>query len=311
MNQNHLRLLFLLLVTMAVFGCDTRTTAPESEAVVEAYLKADAPLPPIRLSRTVAVDSPYTLGVHALRDADVYVQRLGEDRSVVETVPYRELDSTPGVYRPLFTTVVQTEATYRLRADRRNGPTVTATTTVPGPIELDNVRNDTTAYQSPEQTTFTVEIRQRPERQNVFTLTTTSLLDFQETADSTLVPWLTPFYADRFNPDEDSLKSFRINSSGLLTEGNFEHNSDGTITITLPWLAVAFLGPNEVAVNVLDDNYYDLIRSQEAQQTSFAPGEIPNIIDHVDGGTGIFGSYAQASAAVFIQPPSDEPRSEG
>jgi hypothetical protein len=160
-----------------------------------------------------------------------------------------------------------------------------------------NVENQTTVYQSDEQPAFTIDPpRPLTDRQNVYTFTVTSQL-----STDSLRANLTPFYADQFDADEDSIEALRTTSSGLLNQGNFSENDDGTITVDLPWLGVAFYGPNEVAINVVDDNLYDFLRSQSAQQGSFAPGEIPNVIEHVEGGTGIFGSYATAAQSVVIR----------
>ncbi len=288
---------FLIL---GLAGCDTTATSPESEIVVEAYLRAQTSLPDVRVSRTVDVDDQYDPAADAVRGAAVAVERLGEDSTVVEVVPY-EGESPPGRYVPSEASVVEPEATYRLRVQTRDGTVVTATTTVPDSIELVEVENEETTYQSAAQPAFTIEPpRSLTGRQNVYTFTTTSLLDFEQAS----VDNLTRFYWRSFDPEEDTLASLRVTSSGLLNEGNFQRNDDGTITVDLPWIAVAFYGPNEVAVNVVDDNYYDLLRSGQAQQSGFAPGEIPNVIDHVEGGTGIFGSYARAAHPVSIQRPA-------
>jgi len=294
----------LLLLAVLLIGCDATGPQPESQIVVESYLEAEAPLPTVRLSRTIDVDDAYEPAADAVRDAEVVVERLTADSSIAATIPYRERDTIPGVYAPDAPTPVQPQSTYRLRVRTADGTEVTATTTVPDAFSLTAVENDTTTYQSARQPAFTLDPpRPLTDRQNVYTFTTTSLLDFEDTPDSTLRRALTPFYADGFDPADDTLASFRLTSSGLLNEGNFLENDDGTITVDLPWIAVAFFGPNEVAVNVLDDNYYDLLRSQELQQNGLSPGEIPNVIEHVDGGTGIFGSYARAGRRVFIRPP--------
>jgi hypothetical protein len=160
-------------------------------------------------------------------------------------------------------------------------------------------------YQSSTQPSLTIEPPRPPAgRQSVHTFTTTSRFDFRGTPDSVLSGALTPFYRDAYDPAEDSLVSLRTTSSGLLNEASFERNADGTITVDLPWIAIAFYGPNAVSVNAVDDNYYDLLRSQDVQQGGgSAPGEIPNVIEHVDGGTGIFGSYVQATRRVEIRRP--------
>ena len=305
MTACRLACLSLLLVGVGLLGCDTTATEPSSQIVVEAYLQADAPLPSVRLSRTVGVDEAYDPSADGLRGADVEVQRLDEDSTVVNAVSYSERDSLPGVYTPNVAAFVQSQATYRLHVETNDGTTITSTTTVPGPIEIAAAENDTTVYQSAAQPAFTVNLPRRERAQNVFTFTTTSLLDFRNTPDSLLRQALTPFYRDSYDPEDDSLATFRVASSGLLNEGNFERNPNGTITINLPWLAIAFFGPNEVGINVVDDNYYDFLRSQQVQQGGFAPGEIPNVIEHVQGGTGIFGSYARTARTALIRPPGD------
>jgi hypothetical protein len=301
--MSTLRPVLLLLVALLI-GCDTTATQPESEIVVESYLEAEAPLPTVRLSRTVGVDEAYEPAEDAVRGADVVVERLTADSTVAEAIPYTERDTTPGVYAPDDPAPVQPESTYRLRVRPDEGPSLTAVTTVPDAFALSDVQNDTTTYQSARQPAFTFDPpRALTDRQNVYTFTTTSQLDFEGLPDSTLRRALTPFYADGFDSADDTLSAFRITSSGLLNEGNFTQNADGTVTVDLPWIAVAFYGPNEVAVNVLDDNFYDILRSQQVQQGGLSPGEIPNVLEHVDGGTGIFGSYARAARTVFIGPP--------
>jgi len=297
-----------LLLSVGLLGCDTTATQPESEVVVEAYLRAQAPLPSIRLTKTVSVDETYDPDSPggAVQDAEVAVDRLTSDESVAETVMYTKHDSVPGLYTPTNAAIVQSQSTYRLRVTTDGGEEVTSTTTVPGPVDPVRTKNDTAVYQSDQQPSITVQPGSSTVaegRQNVFTFTTTSLLDFKNTPRDSLRRLLTPVYKNNFDPEEDSLEAFRITSSGLLNEGNFKRNEDGSITIDLPWLAVAFFGSNEAAVNVVDKNYYDLLRSQSVQQGGFAPGEIPNVIEHVEGGTGLFGSYARATNRVFIYPP--------
>jgi len=286
-----------LLLAVGLLGCDTTATQPESQVVVQAYLQAQAPMPTIRLTRTVGAGADYDPRENAVQGASVTVEQLGPDDSIVDTVPYSETDSVPGLYAPTATVPVETQTTYRLRVETTDGTTVTSTTAVPDSIPLVDVENQTTVYQSDEQPAFTIEPpRPLTDRQNVYTFTVTSQLP-----KDSLEANLTPFYADQFDADEDSIEALRTTSSGLLNQGNFSENADGTITVDLPWLGVAFYGPNEVAINVVDDNLYDFLRSQSAQQGSFAPGEIPNVIEHVEGGTGIFGSYATAAQPVVIE----------
>lgn len=306
-----IRLRSLLLLTFLIGGilasCDTTATRPDSTVAVQAYLQAEAPLDTVRLTRTVGAGGTFDPRATAVQDADVEVRRLDGNGTVAAATPYGET-STPGVYAPTPASPpnARPAATYRLHVETDDGTTITATTTVPDSFSIRTAENTTAEYQNDaQQPAFTIEPpRPLTARQNVYVFTITSLVDFQNTPDSTLEGELTPLYADQFDAEEDSLTRFRINSSGLLNQGSFTENADGTVTVDLPWLGVAFYGANEVALNVVDDNYYDFLRSQSAQQGAFAPGEIPNVIEHVEGGTGIFGSYAQATVRVEIKRPS-------
>jgi len=221
----------------------------------------------------------------------------------VQTVPYRTTD-TVGFYVPDSPTpTVQGGTTYRLRAELPEGGSIRAETTVPTAIEIVNTENTDATFQSADQPSFTVTRSDVTDVPAALIFTTTSLLDFDAMSEDDLINEFTPFYKDAYDPDDDDIEDFKVTSSGILNEANFEVNSDGTITIDFPWIAVAFYGENEVAVSVLDRALYDYIRTQEAQQGGLSPGEIPNIVDNIEGGTGIFGSYARASASINVQRP--------
>jgi hypothetical protein len=55
----------------------------------------------------------------------------------------------------------------------------------------------------------------------------------------------------------------------------------------------------------VDDNIFDFVRSHTVQQggSTLSPGEIPNVLDRVEGGTGIFGSSAQITYETFVKRP--------
>jgi hypothetical protein len=297
---------FVLLLTAGLLGCDTTAVQPDSQVVVEAYLQADTTFDTVRLTRTVGATNAFDPTARAVTEDEVEVveiQRLnGPDGGVDTTYSYVET-GTAGVYEPesppgSSPPVVEANTTYRLRVDLVEGPTVTATTTVPGALDLRAVRNTTpemtAEYQNPDQKpAFVIDPPPSPSgRQNVYFFTVTSQLP-KARLDSNF----TPLYGDGYDADEDSIESFRVNSSPLLNQANFPQNADGTVTVDLPWVGVAFFGPNEVSINVVDDNYYDFIRSESAQDSA-PPGEFPGIIEHVENGTGVFGSYASADVNI-------------
>lgn len=304
----------LLLLVASLAGCDTTATKPESQVVVEAYLQGGAPMSSVRLTRSVGTDEAYTPSNVAVRDAAVEVHRRADDGTTAQTIPFAETED-PGVYKPTLTPppIVQPLTTYELSVTTSDGTEVTATTTVPDTISIVEAQNRDVVYQGPEQPSFTITPpRSSGDRQAVLALTTTSLLDFGRPA-SQLRTGLTPFYEDTYDPEEDSIAAFRTTSSGVLNEANFSRDEKGRITTTLPWISVAFYGPNETAVHVIDDNFYDLIRSQQAQSPGglgggLGPGEIPNVIEHVEGGTGVFASYVRDAQRVFVEclPNEDE-----
>ncbi|HHP7237136.1 DUF4249 family protein [Longibacter sp.] len=289
---------------MAVFSaCDAIDTASvEQQPVAEAYLEAGKDLPEVVLSRTAPIDAGPG-GQQGIRDADVFIDRLGSDGSVVQTVPYRTTD-TIGFYVPDSPApTVQGGTTYRLRAELPEGGSIRAVTTVPTAIQLVASENTDATFQSPVQPSFTVTRAEVKDAPVVLLFTTTSQLDFEALSEDELIAEFTPFYADAYDPDEDDIEDFKVTQSPILNEANYDDNGDGTITIDFPWIAVAFFGGNEVAVSVLDRALYDYLRTQEAQQGGLSPGEIPNIVDNIEGGTGIFGSYARASASINVQRP--------
>jgi hypothetical protein len=299
---------FLLVVGLV--GCDTTATEPETEIIVEAYLQGGAPMDTIRLARSVDADEAYTPAEAAVRGATVEVRRLADDGTAAETIPFDE--TRAGLYTPVPSPppTVQPLTTYELSAVTSNGTEVRATTTIPDTISIVETQNRNVVYQGPTQPTFTITSpRSNRNQQSVLVLTATSLLDFSRPEEQ-LREQLTPFYAEDYDPEEDSIVTFRTTSSGPLNEANFSRDEAGRITTELPWISIAFYGPNASAVHVIDSNLFDLFRSQQAQPTggqggSLGPGEIPNVIEHVEGGTGVFGSYVRDSTQIFVQRPNN------
>ncbi len=196
---------------------------------------------------------------------------------------------------------------YRLVAEVPGTGTVRAETLTPGDFTLLNASADTLVYQGPERLTYRVTRSAYPGRNAIFLFTTESLLTPPTIRDA--VPFVRSFL-DRDNDGQIdpgnrdfTIDDLRIGSSPLLNEANYDVNADGSLFIRLPWIAIAFLGPNRIAVNAVDTNLNDFLRSADVQQGggTSSPGEILNILDHVENGTGVFGSYARVSADVFIR----------
>ena len=287
----------LLLVCMA--GCDSVTpSAFESEVLVESYQEAGARLAPVRLGRTVPIDATYDLERQAVRGARVAVHLLGEDGTVEAVYPYAEADEGAGLYVARTDERVLPQRTYALDVTLPDGGRVTAQTVVPDTFSIVKANADTLVYQDPRQLALTVTRSDYPGRQGVFLFTTEALEPTEEN--------MVPITRARLEQEEDAqLQEFQTSSSPPLNEANYEVNPDGSLTIRLPWFAVAFYGQNRTSASGLDDNLFDFIRSQIIQQggSTLAPGEIPNVIEHVEGGTGIFGSFARVTYWFYIARP--------
>lgn len=296
MNKVYIYIASLLVLIIA--GCDTTDSSNHTaEVVVESYLIAESPVPKVRVSWSASAQRTYSFTDNAIKGAEVIVSRLDENGVVEELTRFEEFEEQPGLYWPIEENVVRAGSTYRLEVQRQGGALTTASTVVPGAFELVRANTDTLVYQGGEQFELDVTRSEYPGRQSIFVFATESLSPSAEL--------LTPFYRDIVGDSEDDIASLRITESPVVNEGNYDVNSDGTLTIKLPWIAVAFFGPNRLTANALDDNMYDFLRSQTVQQggSTLAPGEIPNVIDHVEGGTGIFGSLSRSIFDVYIAPP--------
>lgn len=292
-------ILSLLLAGIVLAGCDSSSNfeTHQPEIVLEAYLISGEPIPKVRVSQSASAQRVYDFTQNSVTGAEVIITRLGDDGSVEEVTRFTENEEQPGLYWPAEANIVVAGATYRIEVNPRGLPRATSTTIVPGAFELVRNSADTLIYQGSEQFELDVTRSFYPGRQSIFVFATESM--------NPTLEFLTPFYRDIQGDSEEDLASIRITESPLINEGNYDENPDGTLTIKLPWIAVAFFGDNRLTANAIDDNMFDFLRSQFVQQggSNFSPGEIPNVIDHVDGGTGVFGSLSRSTVDVFIIPP--------
>lgn len=292
--------LLIILALISISSCDLYPQDEYREYyVVEAYLVANRSLPGIRLTRTLPLEEEYFIEKAAVGNAEIVVHLLNEDNSIEKTYTYlNEPNSSKSYYRTAGDDNVIPGRRYQLVVTfPDNNETLTSTTLVPGAFQTVGTVIDTTLYQSEEQITVNTTQSEYPGRQSYFI--------FSLIAGDPLKDNLTPFYLDQVTDQDEEIEGFRINSSGIINEGNYDINSDGTLTLRVPWLAVAFYGDNDIVANTIDDNLYDFIRSQEIQTgggpSTLPPGEIQNIIYNIDGGIGIFGSLASDTNRVFIK----------
>ncbi len=297
-----------ILIFLVLTGCDSNSVSEHNpEVVVESYLVANEDMPAVRLTWTAPISGRYDAAVQAIRNADVVVHLLALDGTIEISMAYLHDDAFPGVYSPAGSQTVLPTRTYRLEADvPGESDRVSAETTIPGAFEITGVSAEAVVYQGPVRYEVDVTPSVTARDQTIFVFTIEAL-------DPDLAE-LTPLYLDtiydikRGEPyDPDSLdfsevEPFLINASPPLNEANYDHNMDGTVTVRLPWFALVFYGEHRVSTSAIDDAIYDFMRFQQVQQggSTLSPGEIPNVLDHVDGGRGVFGSMATVSANMSV-----------
>jgi len=293
---NSLKLLLVLIspLMLGVMGCNPYSQDDyEEKVVVQAYLVADQRYPEIKLSLSAPISEKYDFDMQSITGAFVRVEQLDVSGSVQHTMDYQML--TPGIYGPVDTLkTVQPLTRYRLKAQVQGKPEVTATTLVPDRFETVGLNNTRIKYQSTEQFEIDITLSSYPGRQNIYIFSIETL--DPENAE------FTPFYADVV--DEKDRADFYLNSSGIVLEGNYEVDRiRNLLKIKLPWLGIAFYGPNRITANVIDDAMYDYIRTRDVQQggSTLSPGEINNIKTNIVNGTGVFGSYAKSSVEIFVE----------
>jgi len=265
----------------------------ESEYVVESYLFAGDTLPEIRLSQTVPFGTAYVFEQQAVANATVELSLLANDNSVEQTFSYAMQER--GIYKINSSATVLPKRSYRLRVTFPDDETVvTSTTTIPDTFTIVEASTDTVVFASTEQLEIDVTESVFPGRQNIFIFSTEA---FDVRRDN-----LTPLL-DEFLDEDDDLEDFRINESPPINEGNYDRNPDGTLTINLPWIAINFYGPNRIRATAIDDNILNFVQSVsvQTQGSTLSPGEVPNVIDGIENGTGIFGSYALVETDLFVR----------
>lgn len=282
-------LLFLIV------GCDPYEQDTYQEyVVVESYAVANDTLPGVRVFTTNPADEAYSLSESLITDANVQIILLDQSGNEEEVFEYT-YNSQDGIYTPKNRIHrVLPKRTYRLDVNIEDLPeTIQAKTTIPDDFSIINEIPVTITYQS-NQLELVLSPTEKTQPQNVFVFSAIAL--------HARIDNMTPFYRASIDEDGVEYTDFRINSSGLINEANFDENPDGTITLQYPWLGVAFYGETLIVTQSVDKNLVDLIRSQQVQLggSTLSPGEIPNLIYRTDGGIGVFGSLASDTVSTIF-----------
>lgn len=301
----RLPVLLLMTLSLAVASCDWTDVRPvEEQVVVEAYLLAGQSLAPVRLTRTVPVDALYDPEAQGVDDAQVVVSRLTDDGSVDRRYEYENRPGNGGLYvspRGPMPDFVVPGATYRLDVTLAEGAQLTATTVVPDTMSVVAVSRDTVPYEG-ERVEITLTRSAYPGRQAYLVFTAESLEASLENATDVTRRLLE-------ENDDLSIDEMRVTSSIAISEATYVSDSSEPLVIPVPWIGIRFYGRQRIQVSAVDDNLYDFMRSQLVQQggSTFLPGEVPNILDHIDGGTGVFASYASVQVLITVLPPEEGP----
>lgn len=290
--------IFYIILLGIFIGCDPYSQDEYEEyVVVEAYAVAERSLPIVRISRTLPVNEEYSFSDAALNGANIQITLLDEDGNELQNFSYNQVSD--GIYQSSnLLHSVRPRQTYRIDIDFDDrDDRLTATTTVPDQFSIINEIPDTLTYLGDQQLEIVLSATQQTQNQKVYV--------FNTIKDNTELEKLTPFYMDAVVNGDSEVEDFSNNSSGLVNEGNFSINDDGTTTLTFPWIGVAFFEENRVVTNSVDTNIRDLIRSQDVQLggSTLPPGEIPNVRYNVEGGIGIFGSIASDTVTTFFARP--------
>lgn len=295
-------LYYLLLTILFLSSCDLYPQDEYQEQyVVEAYLVADRQLPHIRFSTTDPAESAYSFENTAVANADIEVRLLTAGRlSEAEEIFTYSL-SEPGIYNADAAHDVLPLRTYELNiAIPGSDDEISAYTVVPDTFRIKDGVQESIEYQSDGQFEVTITESSYPGRQNIFIFNSISLAP----EPGNLTPMYRAFYEDDSEDPED-LEFYANSSSGIINEGNFEINTDGSFTIQYPWAGFTFYEQNLLVANTIDDNVYDYVRSQTVQLggSSLSPGEIQNVIHNIEGGIGIFGSMASDTTETYVNRP--------
>ena len=281
---------YCLLALLLVNACDTYTQDDFSpEFVVESYLIAGEQLPVVRLSETSPFNAVYRFEDFAVDDATVTISLLDTDGRPEATYAYTT--QAPGIYSPGETHEVLPLRRYALNiTPPSNSEPISASTLVPGAFTITPLTVDTLVYQSDGALELEMTYSEYPGRPAIY-------MNKVQTLDTSYA--LTPLYQDLLDEDDISKQELVDNSSGITNEANFIDPSSERLKVTVPWIGIAFYGPNDIVVDAIDDNLYDFLRSRE--ENGVRPlGERENTIDHITGGRGVFGSLARERVHIFV-----------
>ena len=319
-------LLAALLALAPLAGCDgTDGDEFASLLVVSASLGADQPLPPVQLSRTSPLLDRYDPENVAVAGAEVTVTLVAPDGSDDEVYPY--VGGGPGLYVSVAEgVVVRPGRTYRLDVTAE-GETLRAATTVPAAVDLVQGPAERVVYGVGQGPEFRITRTSTAGRQAAFVATTRALApaDFVEVQvdgqtryrsvpdPATFLPVplarrfldCEPEEGGTILCDEDPRDNATKGTSPVINEDSYIDLGDGTLLVQAPFLAFGFYGPYRISLVSVDAALQAFVQTQAIQGggATLSPGEIPNVTTNVEGGLGVFGSFARVTVETTIVEP--------
>lgn len=293
-------LILSLFLAFSFLGCRSYSQDEYQEYyVVESFLVGEAPLPKLYLSRTQESSQFYDFEDLVVPNATVTLDVLeGDENSDSDSTITMSFNGI-NAYEADFEHQVISDKNYKLTITIPNETEpIIGYTSIPASFTNANPVPNSLEYQSEDQIEINIPASQNSTRQNYFIFSTI----FQGEA---TIENLTPTFREIFEESEDDdsdINEFVKSSSGIISEGNFDTEPDGSLTLRFPWIGITFFGNNTIVTNIIDENMYDFIRSQEVQLGggSISPGEIPNAIYNLEGAIGVFGSMATDTLNINI-----------
>lgn len=278
-----------LIIALLVTSCDLYEQDDYVEQyVIESYQVALQPLSDIQLSRTAPLNEVFDISQRGVSGATVVVREFDQNANQVQLYTFSysgngryTVDSPNSQVKPRHRYDLEITLPDKL---------IRASTVVPDTFVLASINAISLPYQGPQQFELKLTPSFFPGRQGYYVFS-------NETLDP-MNAEMTPFYADASGDREDF---FRI-SSGIVNETSTGQNGSALVELKFPWIGIAFYGPNRLRAAAIDDNMYDFIRSISTQGggSNISPGEIQNFISNVEGGIGVFGSYADIYVDVTV-----------
>ncbi|MGB3544161.1 DUF4249 family protein [Rubrivirga sp.] len=323
-----MRRFLLLLLALPLAACDGFNDDDfTADVVVSAFLGANEPLPPVSVTETSPFLEAYDPDAVGLGDAAVSVTLLAPDGSDESTVRYQPSPNR-GQYVPTDAATVLPERTYRLDVEFQ-GRQITATTTVPPTVEIVGDSEQSVVYGDGNGPGVRVTQSTRAGGRQAAFIGSTRALGASEFEEVTIdgetryrsIPGtgalLTPIYqrfldcdledAGTLLCDEDPLQDDAvIGTSPVINEASYIDLGDGTIRVEIPFIAFGYYGPYRLTLVSLDQAYQAFVQTQAVQGggTTLSPGEIPNVTTNVEGGLGVFGSFARVVSRTTILEPT-------